>query len=98
MTDTRESTPSVVERTRSISTGAGVVGIHFFKNAAAFVLSEEAELLAPLVGEPQRIDVHRGAVLATAADGARIITSGDDGKVVALGADEKAETLASAPK
>ena len=98
MTDTRESTPSVVERTRSISTGAGVVGIHFFKNTAAFVLSEDAVLLAPLGGEPQRIDVHGGAILATAADDGRIITGGDDGKVVALTADGNTETLATDPK
>src|SRR5262249_15051653 len=94
----RENTPSVVERTRPISTGAAVVGIHFFRNTAAFVLSEEAVLLAPLSGEPQRIDVHGGAILAAAADNDRIVTGGDDGKVVALDAEGQAQTLATDPK
>ena len=34
-------------------------------------------------GEPRRVAVHGGAILAAAADGERIVTGGDDGKVVA---------------
>ena len=41
MTDTRENTPSVAERTRPVQTGTAVVGVHFLKDTAAFVLGPE---------------------------------------------------------
>ena len=83
MTDTRRrATPSVVERTRLISTEA--------RSSPAFTSSRtppsscwaRTPAARAAGGEPQRIDVHGGAILATAADDGRIVTGGDDGKVV----------------
>jgi WD40 repeat protein len=95
MTETRDNTPSVVGRTRAIAAGAPAVAIHFLKDTAAFVLSEEAVLLVPPGGEPHRIDVHGGAILASAGDARRVVTGGDDGKVIAVTSDGKAETVAT---
>ncbi len=98
MTDTRENTPSVVERTRPLKAGAAVVGIHFLGDTAGFVLGEEALLLVPRQGEERRIDVHGGAILASAADASRILTGGDDGKVVSTDAGGKTTVLATDAK
>jgi WD40 repeat protein len=98
MTDTRENTPSVVERTRPVAAGAAVVGVHFLKDVAVLVLSEEALLLVPREGEKRRIVVHGGAILASAADGERVVTGGDDGKVVATDAGGKSVLVASDAK
>ena len=43
-------------------------------------------MLAEPDGEPRRMAVHGGAILATAADGERIVTGGDDGKLIATDA------------
>jgi WD40 repeat protein len=85
VSDTRD-TPSVVERTRAVAAGAPVVGAHFLKKIPAFVLGEEAVLLAPEGAAEQRVVVHGGGILASAGDGTRLVTGGDDGKVVALDA------------
>src|SRR4051794_20000095 len=98
MTEISESTPSVINRTRSVAAGAPVVGLHFLKTAAAFVLGEEAVLLVTPDGEQQRIDLHGGAILSSDADQSRIITGGDDGKVAALTAAGTLETIAMDPK
>jgi WD40 repeat protein len=82
----RESIPSIVERMRPVQADAGVVGVHFLKDTAAFVLGEEAMLLAARDGETQRIAVHGGAILSSACDGRRIVTGGDDGQVMATDA------------
>jgi WD40 repeat protein len=82
MTELRPDTPSVVERTRPVKADGAVVGLHFLKDTAAFVLGEEALLLVPRDGEPRRVAVHGGGLLASACDGSRIVTGGDDGKVV----------------
>jgi WD40 repeat protein len=82
MSDTRSGTASVVERSRAVAAGGAVVGAHFLGRTAVFVLGEEALLFAEPDGELRRMDVHGGAILATASDGARIISGGDDGKVV----------------
>ncbi|MBV8421661.1 MAG: hypothetical protein JOZ26_16760, partial [Hyphomicrobiales bacterium] len=47
MTDPRANTPSVVERTRPVKTGAPVVAAHFLSETAAFVLGEGALVLVP---------------------------------------------------
>jgi WD40 repeat protein len=98
MTDTRSDTVSVVDRMRPLAAGAPVVAAHFLGQTAVFVLGEEAMLLVEPNGEPRRIAVHDGAILATAADNERIVSGGDDGKVVATGAEGEVRTLATDPK
>jgi hypothetical protein len=82
MTDTRSASVSVVERTRAVAAGCAIVGAHFLGRTAVFVLGEEVLLLAEPDGELRRMNVHDGAILASASDGARILSGGDDGKVV----------------
>jgi WD40 repeat protein len=94
----RDTIPSVVERARPVSVGAPVVGIHFIKETAVFVLAEEALALAAPGAEPQRLAVHGGAILSMAGDGGRVVTGGDDGKVVATDARGNSETIATDAK
>ena len=82
MTDTRTDTVSVVERTRAVAAGGPIVGAHFLTRTAVFVLGEEALLFAEPNGDLRRMNVHSGAILAAASDGARLVSGGDDGKVV----------------
>jgi WD40 repeat protein len=91
-------TVSVVERTRPIATDGGVVATHFLGRTAAFVLGEEAIVLAPPDGEPRRVVAHSGVILATAADDARIVSGGDDGKIVATDAEGASRVLAGDPR
>jgi WD40 repeat protein len=90
-------TVSVVERTRPIAIEGGIVAAHFLGRVAAFVLGEEAIVLAPPDGESQRIAIHDGAILDTAADGKRVVTTGDDGKIVATDGDGASSVVASDP-
>jgi WD40 repeat protein len=90
--------PSVVNRTRPVVAGAQVVGAYFLKAAPVFVLGDEALLFAAGGGEPQRVAVHGGGILATVSDGERIVTGGDDGKVVATTADMTTTAIAVDPK
>ena len=83
MSDTRNDTVSVVERTRAVDAGAAVFAAHFLGRTAVFVLGEEAVILTTPKGEPRRATVHLGAILASATDGEILITGGDDGKLVA---------------
>src|SRR5690349_19964899 len=89
---------SVVERTRPISVDGAIVAAHFLGHTAAFVLGEEALVLAAPDGEPRRVAAHAGAILDTAADDRRVITAGDDGKVVATDVEGASKVLASHPK
>jgi WD40 repeat protein len=98
VSDTRVANPSIAERTRSIEVGGPVVAVHFLSDLAAFVLSEEALVLAESNGETRRVDVHTGAILTSAADETRIITGGDDGRVLATGADGKSALVAADAK
>jgi WD40 repeat protein len=98
MTDTRTEAPSIADRIRAIDAGAPVVGVHFLGDTAAFVLGEEALLLASSDGETRRVVVHGGAILASAADTQRILTGGDDGKLMATGTKGTSETLATDSK
>ena len=68
MTDTRADTVSIVDRTHPVAAGAPVVAAHFLRHTAVFVLGEEAMLFVEPDGEPRRVAVHDGAILATAAD------------------------------
>jgi WD40 repeat protein len=93
VTEQRTGTASIVERIRPVNAGVPVVGLHFLDRAAFFVLGEEHLLAAPPEGEPRRIPVHGGAILASAGDAARILTGGDDGKVIAIDAAGEPRTL-----
>jgi WD40 repeat protein len=95
MSDTT-SLPSLADRVRTLDAGAAVVGVHFLKATPVFVLGEEHLLFA---GESEkRVAAHKGAILASAADAARIVTGGDDGTMVATGADGKHEIVATDDK
>src|SRR5579863_8075980 len=98
MADTRADTVSVVERTRPVPAGGAVIAAHFLKRTAVFVLGEEAMMFAGSDGEPRRVAVHDGAILATAADDARIVSGGDDGKLAATNAKGETRTLATDAK
>jgi WD40 repeat protein len=98
MSDTRSDTASVVERTRAVAAGAPIVAAHFLGRTAVFVLGEEAMVFVEPDGEPRRVAVHSGAILATASDGARVVSGGDDGQVLATDAKAETRTLASDPK
>ena len=84
MTDSRTdaNTVSVVDRTRAVAAGGPIVGVHFLGRTAVFVLGEGALAFAEPDGELRHMEVHAGAILTSASDGARIVTGGDDGKVV----------------
>src|SRR5216684_2826511 len=90
--------PSVADRTRPIAAGAAVVGAYFLADTAVFVLGDEALLFVAGNGDPQRVVVHGGGILAAASDGERIVTAGDDGKVVATKVDMATATIAADPK
>ncbi|HTV26593.1 MAG TPA: WD40 repeat domain-containing protein [Xanthobacteraceae bacterium] len=98
MSDTRADTVSVVERTRPVAAGGPVVGLHFLGGTAAFVLGEEAVILTTPKGEPRRVTVHAGAILASATDGEILVTGGDDGKLVATDVSGAFEIRATDPK
>jgi len=97
VTDTRDDIPSVIERTRPVKVDGPVVDVHFVGDAAIFVLGEEVLVLARN-GQEHRVEVHGGAILATAADGSRIVTGGDDGKVMATDASGASSEIAADPK
>jgi len=98
MTDSRSETVSVVERTQSVAAAGAVIATHFLGRTAVFVLGEEAMVFAEPEGEPRRVDVHAGAILATAADGKRIVSGGDDGKLAATNAKGETRALATDAK
>src|SRR6516225_9039929 len=88
-------TPSVADRTRHVATGAPVVGACFLGSTAVFVLGDEALLFVTGNGEPERVVVHGGGILAAASDRERVVTAGDDGKVVATKVDMTTATIAT---
>jgi WD40 repeat protein len=100
MTDTGggSDTHSVIDRTHEVAADGVIIAAHFLGDTAAFILGEEAIVLAAPNGEPRRVGVHGGAILANAADGKRVVTGGDDGKVVATDANGESQTLAADPK
>jgi WD40 repeat protein len=91
-------TASVADRARPIAAGAPVVAAHFLGDVPVFVLGEEALLFAPRDGEPERVAIHGGAILAAVSDGERILTGGDDGKIVATSGDRSHEIVATDAK
>jgi WD40 repeat protein len=97
MTDVHTDTVSVVDRTRHHPAEAAVVAAHFLGDTAAFVLGEEALLLAH-GDDRRRIAAHGGAILAAAADGEHVLTGGDDGKVAMTDAAGQSTTVATDSK
>src|SRR5215471_16175193 len=91
------NTPSVADRVRPIAAGAAVVGAYFLADTAVFVLGDEALLFVAGNGDPQRVVVHGGGILAAASDGERIVTAGDDGKVMSTKADGARAMIAADP-
>jgi WD40 repeat protein len=97
MPDTTTPLPSLADRVHPIAAGGGIVGVHFLGRTPVFVLGEEHLLFASEQGE-QRVDVHGGAILASASDGIRILTGGDDGTLVATDARGEHAILATDDK
>jgi WD40 repeat protein len=98
MSDTPPSAiSSLAERVRAVEAGAAVVGVHFLGATPVFVLGEEALLFAA-AGAEKHVAVHTGAILASAADEARIVTGGDDGQVIATDLDGKPKIIATDEK
>ena len=95
---TRDTIPSVVDRARAVDVGTAVFAVHFLKDTAAFVLGEEAIVLAARDGHTERVTAHAGAILSSASDGSRVVTGGDDSKVAATDAAGKTATLATDAK
>ena len=98
MSETHADIPSVVDRTHPVKVGAGVVGVHFLGDTAAFVLSEEALLFASLKGDERRVPVHGGGILCSAANDDVIVTGGDDGNVVSANAKGEVAVIAANAK
>lgn len=97
-TSAAPNTPSVVERTRAVAVGAPVVAAYFLDRIAAFVLGEEAVVLATGKDDEKRIAVHGGGILTAASDGVWVVTGGDDGKVFVTGANGDSKLVASDAK
>ena len=98
MSDTRNDTVSVVERTHAVAASGAVTDVHFLGRTAAFVLAEETLVLAPPDSEPKSIAVHGGVILSSVAGDSTIITGGDDGKVIETDVSGESRTLAIDPK
>jgi WD40 repeat protein len=98
MSDTRNDTVSVVERTHSVAASGPVIGAHFLGKTAVFALAEEVIVLAESTGEPKTVAVHGGAILAVTANDNAILTGGDDGKVITTNAKGQSREVATDPK
>ena len=98
MSDTRNDTVSVVERTHAVAANGAVTAVHFLDRTAAFVLAEEMLVLAPPGDEPKSVSIHGGAILSSVAGGSAVVTGGDDGKVIETGASGESRTLTTDPK
>ena len=98
MSDTRNDTVSVVERTHSVAASGTVIAAHFLGKTAVFALAEGAIVLAEPTGEPKTVAVHGGAILAVTANDNAILTGGDDGKVITTNAKGQSRDVATDPK
>jgi WD40 repeat protein len=97
VSDTRTDVASIVERIQPVTVDAAVTAIHFLGLDAAFVLGEESVLIAGAAGE-RRVNAHKGAILCSAGDGARIVTGGDDGSIGLVDGSGEARTIAADAK
>ena len=89
---------SVTDKVRPLAVGMPVSSVHFLGETAVFVGAEERAALVGAGPEISRTDIHGGAILCAASDGARIVTGGDDGKVVSLDAKGEVSVLATDAK
>jgi WD40 repeat protein len=89
---------SVTDKVRPLPLGMAVSSVHFLGNNACFVGAEEKIAVASLTGEVSPVEVHFGAILCAASDGARLVTGGDDGKLVALNAKGETSVLVTDAK
>jgi WD40 repeat protein len=92
------SIASVTDKVRPLAVGMPVSSVHFLGETAVFVGAEEGAALVNAGAEISRTEIHGGAILCAASDGARVVTSGDDGKVVALNAKGEGSVLATDAK
>jgi WD40 repeat protein len=83
----------LTERVQHVPVDGAVVAVHFLGRTAAFVLGEEAMVLAD-GSTMHRVAAHGGGILASAANRERIVTGGDDGRVVATDAAGTAQEIA----
>jgi WD40 repeat protein len=98
MTDTRNDTVSVVDRTHPVAAGGAVIAAHFLGRMAVFVLGEETLVLAAPRGEAKSVAVHGGAILASAVGESVVVSGGDDGKVVETDVSGESRAIATDPK
>src|ERR1700728_3696843 len=98
MSDTRNDTVSVVERTHSVAASGTVIAAHFLGKTAVFALAEEAIVLAEPTGEPKTVAVHGDAILAVTANDNAILTGGEDAKVITTNAKGQSRDVATDPK
>jgi len=96
--ESASSIVSVTDRVRPLPLGMAVSSVHFLDDNTFFVGAEEKVAIATPAGEISQLDVHGGAILCAASDGARLVTGGDDGKLVALNAKGEASVLATDAK
>lgn len=98
MSTTEDRGPSLVERVKSIATGAPVVSVHCLGATTAFVLGEAEVVLVASDGDARRTTVHAGAILDAKANRDTLVTGGDDGKVCITRADGATEVVATDAK
>jgi WD40 repeat protein len=89
---------SITDNVRPLAVGMPVSSVHFRGETAVFIGTEESAAIVGGEGEISRVELHGGAVLCAASDGARIVTGGDDGKVTAVNAKGEVTLLATDPK
>ena len=92
------SIASVTDRVREVPLGFAVSAVHFLGERAFFVGTEEKVAAASTSGEVSQTELHFGAILCAASDGARIVSGGDDGKLVAINAKGETSVLATDAK
>lgn len=89
---------SIADRIDSVEAGAGVIAVHFLGATAAFVLAEEAIVLAAPGHDVHRVTVHQGGILATASAAGQVLTGGDDGRVALTNAKGETRIVAADAK
>ncbi|MBR1199705.1 WD40 repeat domain-containing protein [Bradyrhizobium sp. AUGA SZCCT0158] len=92
------SIASITDKVRPLAVGMPISSVYFLGETAVFVGAEEKAAIVGAGGEISPVDIHGGAVLCAASDGARVVTGGDDGKLVALNAKGEVSVLATDAK
>ncbi|CAN7494725.1 WD40 repeat domain-containing protein [Bradyrhizobium sp. LjRoot220] len=92
------SIASITDKVRPLAVGMPVSSVYFLGETAVFVGAEESAAIVDAAGEISRVEIHGGAVLCAASDGARVVSGGDDGKLVALNAKGEVDVLATDAK